>query len=1056
MLRMNLFRKICLALFSFIQVVSVFSQKVIVPAGKEVNFTLYSKAEGLPSNHISKIFQTKRGYIAACTSQGFTLFDGISFKKYTKKDGLPDNSVMCGAEDENNCIWLGSQYGLSVMKNGKVTYYDSTYNNMPNNIVWCIFKDIDGTLWAGSGNGIYHLNPKAISNPLIKHYKTGKGAQNNIRSIIRTTYGELLAGCDIGGYCFKNDSFIVNTERTFVNTIYEVRPGTVWYCGWGNNVYQYTKNKLDTVYRFDTYIMSVTSDKKGNVWMASWDKGIYKYDWKKFTNYTIKEGLPANVFWSCVTDKEGNIWLGNWGQGGLIKYSGEKFTRLTEKQGLLNNMPIKVIEDKSNNIWIGFINGVTFYNLSNYSTTNFTSCDNKPFSQITSIGLQSNNDIWLQGYSEYQYKISNGKTSMLNLHGGFCFLEDSKNNIWMGSDGNGAYRHNLKGEFQKFTAIDKFRVNRILSIYEDKAGNFWFLNTLKGINFCNLDTTIHLSSKNGFFDERANSISEYKQGKYWVSINGKGLYLFTINEDFKVTVHDSIIILENGNALSLDAPVFHKNKMYIGSEKGLYIYTINPKTLKYTFLKYYDKDDGFVSDGCNVSLIDSKGNIWLTTSQGVYCYNPYYEFRNTTETNTYLNDIKLFFENVNWENYTDSISEQTNLPHNLNLPYYQNHLTFNFTGICHTAQAKVLYKYKLQGLDKNWSPPSRKNEATYSNIPPGTYTFMVTSCNNDGIWNTNPTLFTFTVTPPFWQRIWFYVLCGIIITSGIYTYIKIREKTLKKEKQILEEKINQRTLQLKIAFQEIEEKNKEITDSINYSKRIQSAILPNVAEIQKSFPESFVFYCPKDIVSGDFYWFYASEETRLIAVVDCTGHGVPGAFMSLVGKENLDKAVEQSKEPGEILSILNNGVKKSLNQNQADGTKDGMDIVLCSFSKNKLKYAGANRPLWIIKQNSQTINQLNPEKSSIAGSTPDNQTYKQHEITLEKEDSIYLFSDGYADQFGGQKQKKLTTKNMKQLLIDINQKNMIEQKQHLTDFINKWKGSNEQVDDICIIGIRGN
>jgi serine phosphatase RsbU (regulator of sigma subunit) len=255
----------------------------------------------------------------------------------------------------------------------------------------------------------------------------------------------------------------------------------------------------------------------------------------------------------------------------------------------------------------------------------------------------------------------------------------------------------------------------------------------------------------------------------------------------------------------------------------------------------------------------------------------------------------------------------------------------------------------------------------------------------------------------------------------------------------------------------IEEKNKDITDSINYSKRIQQAKLPRAEEILASLPQSFVLFKPKDIVSGDFYYFHKKDQLVFIAAADCTGHGVPGALMSMVGSEKLNDAVMQSNIPGEILSYLNRGLRASLRQtNHDDSTRDGMDIALCVIDERAgtLSYSGANRPIWIVRNGQQELEEIKATKKAIGGLTDDEQFFEQHDIAFSKGDSFYISTDGYGDTFHGVSGKKLTTKKFKDLLISMKDLPLQEQKSRLDHFIEEWKQGSEQVDDILVIGVR--
>lgn len=259
----------------------------------------------------------------------------------------------------------------------------------------------------------------------------------------------------------------------------------------------------------------------------------------------------------------------------------------------------------------------------------------------------------------------------------------------------------------------------------------------------------------------------------------------------------------------------------------------------------------------------------------------------------------------------------------------------------------------------------------------------------------------------------------------------------------------------------IEIKNKDITDSINYAKRIQTAILPAIENIQKQLVDSFIIYQPKDIVSGDFYWFTEKDNRFILAIADCTGHGVPGAFMSMIGNDILTQIVIEKgiTKPNMILSQLHDGVKKSLKQDtNASETKDGMDIAIISMDKKnheKIEYAGALRPLWIVKSGAANIIEFKADKHSIGGAYSDEaREFTNHEIKLVKGDCFYLSTDGYADQFGGDQGKKMMTKNMKELLVGIHLKTMKEQKVILEDTFQSWKSGREQVDDVLVFGVK--
>ncbi|TXB64801.1 SpoIIE family protein phosphatase [Vicingus serpentipes] len=287
----------------------------------------------------------------------------------------------------------------------------------------------------------------------------------------------------------------------------------------------------------------------------------------------------------------------------------------------------------------------------------------------------------------------------------------------------------------------------------------------------------------------------------------------------------------------------------------------------------------------------------------------------------------------------------------------------------------------------------------------------------------------------------FTIVFFIIIINGLFKknnrYIKsLFEKNIEIQKQ----------------KEIVEEKSKEITDSIEYAKRIQSAILPPEKLVKEYLQESFILYKPKDIVAGDFYWFEQKDNMIMYAAADCTGHGVPGAMVSVVCNNSLNRSVREFglAIPGEILTKTRELVIEEFEKSE-EVVKDGMDIALCTIDGTTLKYAGANNPLWLIR-NGELL-ETKASKQPI-GCYDNLEPYPTHTIELQKGDVIYTFSDGYADQFGGKKGKKFKAKAFRELLLSIQDKSMEEQKIIIDNAFENWKGDHDQVDDVCVIGVR--
>ena len=288
---------------------------------------------------------------------------------------------------------------------------------------------------------------------------------------------------------------------------------------------------------------------------------------------------------------------------------------------------------------------------------------------------------------------------------------------------------------------------------------------------------------------------------------------------------------------------------------------------------------------------------------------------------------------------------------------------------------------------------------------------------------------------------------------------KEKQKILESQKETLEIQVTERTAEIVEQKAIIEAKNKDITDSINYARTIQKAILPTNEYVKQLFPNSFILFKPKDIVSGDFYWFTEKNGKRIVAACDCTGHGVPGGFMSMIGNNLLNHIVNENgcTSADEILNQLNKEMRKTLKQELQDETRDGMDSAVIVFHSNtEIEFSGAQRPLWVVEKTEAgyTLNETKGDKFAIGGfQLEKSRTFSKKQLHLSKGTSIYIFSDGFADQFSAD-DKKLMTSRFKELILKIQDLSMDDQERHLGNFIDNWRGKREQIDDILVIGLK--
>jgi serine phosphatase RsbU (regulator of sigma subunit) len=301
-----------------------------------------------------------------------------------------------------------------------------------------------------------------------------------------------------------------------------------------------------------------------------------------------------------------------------------------------------------------------------------------------------------------------------------------------------------------------------------------------------------------------------------------------------------------------------------------------------------------------------------------------------------------------------------------------------------------------------------------------------------------------------------FIMYSVLVMALVYLFVMSQTRRLIKTKKLLKEK--EQALEI-IAKQkvELEIKEKDITDSLIYAQRIQEALLPSEAYLRNHFENSFIFFSPKNIVSGDFYWIGEKDDKVFLVAADCTGHGVPGALMSMIGLEIIEKTINEGniKIPSQILAVLNKGLEKTFTSEKNIGTiiRDGMDVGLCIIDKKrrKLEYAGAFFPLYLIRNNNLT--EIKGDKL-IIGMNPEGHPYTDHEVDLMEDDIFYMFSDGYVDQFGGAENRKFMYRRFRYLLLTIHRFSVEDQKSILDENIKTWMGSNVQVDDIMVMGFR--
>jgi len=799
------------------------------------SFTHFTDKEGLSHNFVFSMLEDKSGNLWFGTwGGGVSKYDGKSFTHFTDKEGLSNNVVRSMLEDKSGNLWFGTWGGGVSKYDGKSFTHFTDKEGLSNNDVRSMLEDKSGNLWFGTwGGGVSKYNGKSFT-----HFTDKEGLSNNaVVSMLEDKSGNLWFGTQGGGVSKLALSKVEgSTQYTFTHFTDKE--------GLNNN-----------------NVVSMLEDKSGNLWFGTNGGGVSKYDGKSFTHFTDKEGLSNNVVVSMLEDKSGNLWFGTWG-GGVSKYDGKSFTHFTDKEGLSNNSVWSMLEDKSGNLWFGTGGGgVSKLALSEvegssqYTFTYFTDKEGLSNNVVVSMLEDKSKNLWFGtdggGVSKYDGKSFTHFTDKEGLSNNsvFSMLEDKSGNLWFGTAGGGVSKYDGRS-FTHFTDKEGLSNNAVFSMLEDKSGNLWFGTRGGGVSKYDGRSFTHFTDKEGLSNNFVWSMLEDKSGNLWFGTAGGGVSKydgrsfthFTDKEGLSNNFVWSMLEDKSGNlwfgtrfGLSKLSPE-NKEKLVFFSDPDSYRDKSAPEAKGKVFFKNYAYEDGFLGIGVNGGKTiceDKNGTIWIAANDRLTAFHPPAggEAADTTAPNIQLTNIALFNENIAWPSLKqkkdttitlgngiqvgnfkfDSLSRWYNLPENLSLAYNNNYLTFNFVGITMAQPKKVKYQYKLVGIDENWSAITNRTEAPYGNIPQGNYIFKVKAMNSEGYWS-NEFSYSFTIRPPWWKTWWMYTIYVISALLLIGGFIKWRERNLKREKIVLEKKVELRTKQLDERNKIVEEQKKVVEE----------------------------------------------------------------------------------------------------------------------------------------------------------------------------------------------------------------------------------------------------
>jgi PAS domain S-box-containing protein len=1013
-------------------------------------FIHYGVNEGLCGNFVRSMSKDSKGYIWIGTEKGLSMFNGQGFTNYTTRQGLLDNDIFSVLVDKKEDVWIGTRKdGISVLAKDGFVYYRQK-EGLSINSIYSLLEDSHGQMWVGTdGGGLnvvtemkFEQNPLAGESNIFgiledhknniwlttdragvfsydgnkyTHYDFEDGNINNF-AIAEDRKSRLWIGSGTWINIYDgNRSTWYGSEQGFkaeeVRCFYEDSKGNMWVGTQGYGVYVFdTKGclvRFSNIPALNGTIHNILEDSKGHIWLSTLGKGVFVYDGKGFTNYTTSEGLSNNVVYSMIMDKKGRIWIGT--DRGLNLYDGYGFIFYSTNEGLCDNQVLSFIKDTLDHVWVGTGQGLS----------RFTECKKDSFS--------------IMNYKKQQglYNIDFNTNAS---------LKDKKGDLWWG----------IGTILTKFTPDDaKDSSSPISSLTQvDLMGRpvQWISPELIARNVSKKIDTVWLPGKDSGYVK-----TDLLKGKGWMQ--ERDLYYDDVEGPYNLP--KGLVLPYNQNWLT-----FHFT--------GIRFKDFTERRYRY-ILEGFDDKWGFATNNNDAD--------YRNLPPGKYTFLVYARCRNSV-----------------WSCSTEFSFEI--LP-----PWWQTgwaYLIYTLAGIgmlmVYTRwRAAKWYKDKSR-LEK--MVDERTAEIVIKNKELEQLSIVASQTDNSIVildadgkveWINSS-----------FERIYGTTLEELVKTKGSTIYdisnnpdiINILNECITKKKSVVYESLNltkdkkqlwdSSTLtpifdesgnlrkiividaditERKLAEQIINQKNKDITDSIKYAKRIQNALLASKTFLDEQIPDSnyFVLYKPKDIVSGDFYWATAANNLLYVVTADCTGHGVPGAFMSLLNSSFLNEAIKTLSyiRPSDILGHVRKRLKEVLEETTNDeNINDGMDCVLCAFDFNtrKLYAACANNPVFIVR-NGEII-KIIPDKYPIGKHVKDKEPFTHRQIQLEKGDIVYTFTDGYVDQFGGENGKKFKRKYFEKLILSSYHLPMKEQQIIFNETMEIWKEGVEQVDDILVIGVK--
>ncbi|HUX95760.1 MAG TPA: SpoIIE family protein phosphatase [Bacteroidales bacterium] len=1062
------------ALVLFLSIVyTSYSQEALYPV---VNYTTKDYGRDFhPSN--MAIVQDHRGVIYAANSFKLLEFDGSGWKSYPISR---ETWILSLAVGRDGFIYIGSQseFGFfSPDSRGELKYHslsDSLYQDDTGfTNIWsvhtlsdCVVFQAEERIFVFREGVIKTINPEtsfhtsfAVKDRLFVRER-GKGLEElRNDSLIRVAEVTLF---DSAGVFFMLP-FGKSGEDILIGT----REKGLWILD--SDSRQYRKFPVeDDKMLSEAVVTGGTIAGDGSIAVSTMYNGVIIIDTtgKTRTIINTSKGLNDNDVRQIMSDQSENLWVALNNGISMIGVSS----------------PVSVFNDKSG--ITGSINKIIRYENILYAGTTtglFMADKNKlselPFRQIKGISspvrsLVNANGLLIAGSDAGIYKITGNTVSRIDSFESYILYYYPEMNILLSGGPKGLRAYRKDGKFIKEGSFivegeDIIGIEKGKNV-NDEIAELWLGTRYNGV------IRLRLKSDYSFMSDSYNTADGLPDGPVIPYSTGYGIIFGTIQGMFgfidenvvKESLPDSLknnkdftkgyFSAEEGRFSEKGKPVSFlaegKDKTWICSDNKIGYFE------RHDSLNLKDRPFRGIDAGkVNFIYPEESGICWIGATEGLIRYDEYIAKDYDQAYSSLIRKVTLI--DADSLIFLGAAVQDTELKKPLD--YHNNSLRFDFSASYYEDPGKTLFSYMLEGRSSTWSQWSRGNYQEFTNLREGRYTFRVKSRNIYGT-ESNQSSFSITILPPWYRSLPALIAYLIIAFILLWLSARLYSYRLKRENIRLEGIITERTTEIVRQKDEIVHKNnilelqkKEIEDSIKYARRIQYAVIPTEKACHEIYPESFVFFRPLNIVSGDFYWISRVENKVIYTAADCTGHGVPGAFMSMLGVAFLNEIVNKDKiiSPDLILNNLRDKVIKALQQQGLSGeTRDGMDIALVciDLEEGSLEYAGAYNPLIMIRNGE--LFETRGEKMPI-GYYENMRPFPKHKVKIERGDMLYMYSDGYVDQFGGPEGKKFKSKRLKNLLLEICNQSMDQQKDMIEKNFLEWKGDIPQIDDVVVVGI---